>query len=129
MLSKVCVASGNLPPAASPSSCHPGPSQVLDIFARVRAAFPHAEVLASTLDAFAGPLVEAAPKLGLDVVTGEVGDTWIHGIASDADKLSEFRAMLRARRAFANKYGDAAFTNFSRLLTKVSPPPAAGQQG
>jgi len=33
-------------------------------------------------------------------VTAEVGDTWIHGPASDVTRLADYRAALRARRAF-----------------------------
>ena len=33
----------------------------------------------------------------LPIVQEEVGDTWIHGSASDPHKLAEYRALLRLR--------------------------------
>jgi hypothetical protein len=30
--------------------------------------------------------------------SGEVGDTWVHGIASDPGRMADYRAVLRARR-------------------------------
>jgi hypothetical protein len=97
----------------------PSLQEVLDIHARVRAAFPHAAVVAAGFDAFVSDLLEAAPKLDLPVVTSEIGDTWIHGAASDPGKLSEYRALLRMRAASRERYDDDAFRRFSRLLLKV----------
>ena len=57
----------------------------------------------------------------MQVVTEEVGDTWAYGIASDADKVAEYRALLRMRTATAWKVEEAAYRNFSRLLLKVRP--------
>lgn len=95
--------------------------QVLDIFNRTRAAFPGAEVFTSTLDNFTQALQAALPTLPskLKVVTEEIGDTWSYGIASDADKVAEYRALLRMRTATAWKVEEAAYRNFSRLLLKV----------
>lgn len=94
--------------------------QVLDIFQRTQAAFPDAEVLTSTLDEFTLALQAALPDLQLPVVTEEIGDTWAYGIASDADKVAEYRALLRMRTATAWKVEEAAYRNFSRLLLKAS---------
>lgn len=95
--------------------------QVLDIFDRTRAAFPGAEVFTSTLDDFTEALQAALPMLSseMKVVTGEIGDTWAYGIASDADKVAEYRALLRMRTETAWKVEEAAYRNFSRLLLKV----------
>ena len=96
--------------------------QILDIFQRTQAAFPEAEVFTSTLDEFTLALQAALPQLSsqLKVVTGEIGDTWTYGIASDADKVAEYRALLRMRTATAWKVEEAAYRNFSRLLLKVN---------
>ena len=94
--------------------------QVCDIFQRTQAAFPEAEVVASTLDEFTLALQAALPDLKLPVVTEEIGDTWAYGIASDADKVAEFRALLRMRTATEWKVQEAAYRNFSRLLLKVA---------
>lgn len=69
--------------------------QVVDTFRDLRARFPGAEVRASTMDAFAAHLPEMADDL--PVVTAEIGDTWIYGIASDPQKEAQFRALLRLR--------------------------------
>lgn len=92
---------------------------MLGVFARVRAAFPHATVTASGFDDFSRPLLEAAPALQLPVVTAEIGDTWIHGVGSDPGKLAEYRALLRMRRVARERYDDPAFKRFSMLLLKV----------
>ena len=57
-------------------------AQAADIFARVRAAFPGANVFVSTFDDYTRELVAAAPNLDLPVFTQEVGDTWIYGLPS-----------------------------------------------
>ena len=64
-------------------------------FARLRERFPNAEVIGSTLDAFAKQA--ARVKAQLPVVTGEIGDTWIHGVGSDPQKVARFRALSRLR--------------------------------
>lgn len=46
------------------------PLQVLEVFDKVRSEFPGAEVLATPLDDFVTPLLEAAPQLNLPVVSG-----------------------------------------------------------
>lgn len=73
------------------------------------------------MDEFTLALQAAVPKLSppLKVVTEEIGDTWIYGIASDADKVAEYRALLHMRSATAWKVEEAAYRNFSRLLLKV----------
>lgn len=69
--------------------------QVLLIFEAARAAFPGAAVQASTFEAFVDVLAPHACEL--EVVTGEIGDTWIHGVASDPVKIKDYRAMMRMR--------------------------------
>ena len=95
--------------------------QVLDIFQRTQAAFPEADVITSTLDSFTLALQAALSQLQLPLVTEEIGDTWAYGIGSDADKVAEYRALLRMRTATAWKVQEAAYRNFSRLLLKVGP--------
>ena len=91
-----------------------------EIFQRVRENFPGAVVRASTFDEYSRKLVEAAPDLDLPVFTGEIGDTWIGGVASDPAKLSRFRDLLRLRRSLMGSFAnDYALKNFSRMLLKV----------
>lgn len=86
----------------------PTVDQVLVAHAALRARFPGAEVRASTLDAFARAVASstgASEGDPLPVVTAEIGDPWLFGAASDPQKLSAYRALLRQRRTLA---GDRA---------------------
>ncbi|KAL6758170.1 hypothetical protein V8C86DRAFT_1553898 [Haematococcus lacustris] len=97
------------------------------IMSHVRAQFsPTTQVTASSFQAYAHALLAKvdAGALQLPVFTGEVGDTWIHGAASDPYKLAGLRAAQRARAACIAA-GDcdpqeAAMRNASRLLAKVA---------
>ncbi|HOX32722.1 MAG TPA: DUF5054 domain-containing protein [Spirochaetales bacterium] len=77
----------------------PGPEEARRIIAETRARYPGARVFASTLDAFARALLPLAPSLPL--VEDEIGDSWIHGAASDPRKLAGLRALLRLRAGWA----------------------------
>lgn len=71
------------------------PDKLRHELAEARAAFPHAEVTASTLDAFARSLI---PLEGtLPELTCEIGDNWIHGASTDPAKVAAYRALLRQR--------------------------------
>ncbi len=59
------------------------------------------------------------PQLVPWQVTGEIGDTWIHGVGSDPGRLAEFRTLLRLRRENVDLADGLAFQKFSRLLLKV----------
>lgn len=78
-----------------------GPPAIEEIraaFADISARFPGAEVKASTLDDFAAQLWEVKDRL--PVVREEIGDTWIHGAATDPLKLARYRACVRLRNAW-----------------------------
>jgi hypothetical protein len=96
-------------------------AQVRAEFAALRRRFPEARIVASTLDAFAERLVEI--KHQLPVVTGEIGDTWIHGVGSDPKKVSDFRELSRLRRHWLEtgqaQLDDPRFHAFSRALLLV----------
>ncbi len=87
-------------------------------FAELRAKYPGAEVRASTMDAFARRLNDFSSAL--PVVTDEIGDTWIHGMATDPAKTAGFRALRRWRAARAEQAFSpdeaARFKQFSRAL-------------
>jgi hypothetical protein len=97
------------------------PEQIRQIFSETRARFPGAEVVASTLDAFAAQLVPIRDQL--PVVTQEIGDTWIHGTGSDPKKVAQLRELLRLRRRWladgAVDPQNAGFKTFSRFLLLV----------
>ena len=67
--------------------------EVLGYYEILRAEFPQAKIMASTLENF---FMAVEPiKSKLPVITKEIGDTWIQGIASDPRKIAEFRAVAR----------------------------------
>lgn len=91
------------------------------IYAQLHDQFPEAETIeAGTLDDFIAVVQSALPELDLPVFTGEIGDTWIHGIGSDPARVAEFRALLRVRKASRERWEDPDWIRFSRLLLKVS---------
>ena len=63
-------------------------------------------------------------RLQLPVVTNEIGDTWIHGIASDPYKTAAMRALMRAHARVLSSYSSPprllpdGFSEFERLLLK-----------
>ncbi|XP_021341777.1 uncharacterized protein LOC110442470 [Mizuhopecten yessoensis] len=64
--------------------------EILNYYEIMRKEFPGAKIKASTFDEF----FEAVQpiKSQLPVVTKEIGDTWIQGIASDPKKMAKYRA-------------------------------------
>jgi len=75
---------------------------VVNLFAKLSEQYPQAEIKASTMDAFAEKL--AAIKHKLPIVEEEIGDSWIHGAASDPWKIQRFRELFRLRDRW-NKEG------------------------
>ncbi|ANJ27998.1 DUF5054 domain-containing protein [Agromyces aureus] len=76
----------------------PPVEEVEALFAALQAAHPGARVIASTLDAFSREAVAA--RASLPVLEQEIGDTWIHGVASDPVQTARLRALLRLRTAW-----------------------------
>lgn len=70
-------------------------------FKRIQALYPNARVEASTLDEFAKVLLKV--KESLPVIEEEIGDTWIHGIASDPWKVSRYKELLRLKGEWLEK--------------------------
>lgn len=67
-------------------------AEIQIIFYVLREQYPGAKVFASTMDNF----VNAINMSSLPIVYGEMGDTWIQGIASDPRKMALYRAVARA---------------------------------
>jgi len=92
-------------------------------YAYLRRKFPGADVKASTFDAFFDIANEPAVKKLLPVVTKEIEDGWIYGVASDPLKNSQFRAASRLRLACVEggecDTASAAMRAADRLLVKV----------
>ena len=95
--------------------------QVIEIFSETREHFPEANVIASTLDAYARQLTLV--KSHLPVVTEEIGDTWIHGVGTDPKKVSQFRELCRLRNQWVSDQrvhpNDEPFAEFSRSLLLI----------
>lgn len=98
------------------------PGEVVEAYHHLRVRFPQAMISASTLSAFAQELVLI--KEQLPVVTGEIGDTWIHGVGADPLKVSQFRELSRLRRQWLHEgrlKEDGRSTNrFSNALLQVA---------
>lgn len=72
--------------------------QTVEALRAIRHAHPGAEIFASTLDAFGAEMW--ARREQFPVIEQEIGDSWIHGTASDPHKLAQFRALQRVYDGF-----------------------------
>ena len=101
-----------------------GPPSILEVYknyASLKKLFPNAAVVASGYDQFVLELMQHQDQL--PIVSGEIGDTWVYGTASDPWKTQQFYSILnsweRAIKWSPSLYlGDARIQNFSRLLIK-----------
>lgn len=73
----------------------PSRERITALFAGLAERYPDAEIRAGRLDDFAAPLWERRAEL--PVLTEEIGDSWIHGIASDPTQVRNFRTLQRLR--------------------------------
>lgn len=73
----------------------PSPESVAAEMERLREKYPGAEIAAGTMDEFASVVLEHLEEL--PVVTEELGDTWIHGVATDPYKTAAYYELLRLR--------------------------------
>ena len=98
------------------------PEMVERVFKEVQLKFPHATVIASTLDEFASRLITI--KSRLPVLTSDIGNTWIHSAASDPLRTAQYRALQRLFSSwFADgKAGpeDQVIKDFARNLLMVT---------
>ena len=92
-------------------------AQTVEVLRHLHHANPDAEIAASTLDAFGDLMWERRDTL--PVVTEEIGDSWIHGAASDPIKLAQFRALQRLYDGFAEHLTPERRA-FGRGLTMVA---------
>ena len=66
--------------------------EIVAIYDKVKSLYPDSPVRAATLDDVA-EMLDACDDL--PVIEREIGDTWIHGAATDPEKLSRLRALQR----------------------------------
>jgi hypothetical protein len=92
--------------------------QVVEILREMRHRHPDAEIRAATLEDYGAILWENRERF--PVVDIELGDSWIHGAASDPVKLSRFRALQRLYDAFETEGLTPSRRAFGRGLTLVA---------
>jgi Domain of unknown function (DUF5054) len=97
-------------------------AEVTKIYSELRKRFPNAKVSAASLGEIA--LAVEPYKGNLPVVTQEIGDTWIYGVASDPVKVVRYREVMRLRKEWVAqgkfKVGDSTDL---RLLQHLLLPP------
>jgi hypothetical protein len=69
--------------------------EIRTVYADLRRQFPKASIRAANLTEIANAV--EPHKSALPVLTQEIGDTWIYGVASDPVKLARYRELLRLR--------------------------------
>jgi len=70
--------------------------EVSQTYATLTTRFPNAQIVATNLTEIANAI--EPQRNSLPVLTSEIGDTWIHGIASDPLKLARYREVARLRQ-------------------------------
>ena len=100
-----------------------GPPSVDEVkrnYAILKGYFPSANIVASSYDNFVLDLLDF--KSQLPVFSGEIGDTWIHGAASDPWKTAQVREISRLRSQCLQSgqcsLYDPDFVTFSLLFLK-----------
>lgn len=74
----------------------PGIGIIRQVFRELRLQYPNATVAMGSLDDLADALLSV--RASLPLVEAEIGDSWIHGVATDGVKTARFRELLRFRR-------------------------------
>ncbi len=70
--------------------------EIRETYSTLAARFPHAQIIPTNLTEIANAV---EPHRGsLPALTSEIGDTWIHGIASDPLKVARYREVARLRQ-------------------------------
>ena len=95
------------------------PAEIRAMYAAMRARFPHASVQASNFNTVAMAVDQVRDQL--PVLTEEIGDTWIYGVASDPVKVARYREAARLRQQWIGqgKFAVADATD-RRLLRRLS---------
>lgn len=74
----------------------PSPEKVLARFNEIQKQYPDYEITAGSIDDFADVIWEVRDKL--PVLEGEMGDSWIHGAATDPYKSACLRTLMSLKR-------------------------------
>lgn len=78
----------------------PSPEKIIAKVNKIKSQFPDYEVEASTMDDFADVIWDH--KDSLPVLESEIGDTWIHGSASDPYKSAALRELMSLKHKWLN---------------------------
>lgn len=92
--------------------------QTVEIHREMQAAYPDAELCAATVEDYGAILWSERERF--PVIDCELGDSWIHGAASDPQKLARFRALQRLYDAFETEGLNEPRRAFGRGLTLVA---------
>jgi len=94
------------------------PEEIAQTYADLQKRFPNAQINATNLAAVAEAVAPHAASLPL--ITQEIGDTWIHGVASDPTKVARYREVCRLRQRWLREgkftVGDATDVQLLRNL-------------
>lgn len=100
----------------------PSPSKIIKKLKKIESEFPGYTAEAGTLDEFADIIWEKRSEL--PVVTSELGDTWIHGAASDPFKSAALRELMALKRKWLKsgemKRNSAEYTGFTDNLLCIA---------
>lgn len=80
------------------------PREIQSLFAKLKRKYPGANIVAADLNDVA--LEMRKIQDGLPIIRQEIGDSWIHGVGSDPEKVSAFRGCLRLRDTLSDKDKD-----------------------
>jgi len=102
--------------AHTPDNCGPQTAEmVIKQYNDLKLKYPNAKIVASTLDDFAESLLKY--KSSLPKVYEEIGDSWIHGGATDPLKISKYRELSRLRKRWVS---EGKFIGFEKELEDFS---------
>lgn len=73
-------------------------AEIIRVYDDIHTRYPKAEVVAADLNDVAYEIRKIWDTL--PVLTCEIGDTWIHGVGTDPQKVTSFRALLRVAEDF-----------------------------
>lgn len=87
-------------------------------YEKVKALYPDYEVEAGRMDSYANAIWEKRSRL--PVVTSEIGDTWIHGAATDAYKSGCLRELIRIKnKGVAQGLIDTSSEDYHKLMESI----------
>lgn len=92
--------------------------QTVEVYRGLAEAYPGARIRAGTLDEYGARLWDRRETL--PVIETEIGDSWIHGCASDPAKLARFRVLQRLFDRFEGERLTPERRAFGRRLCMVA---------